>query len=545
MLASNRVLRLIYPLIIPYNQKRKISGFWREKKDIKFISKWVLRSMFGGFLGIAIGITAYSVGYPMSKCSEWFCERIPLIQRIVVAVHEYGFDERYSDIKEIRKMKDNDDNEERFAPYLSWKTNKHLEEVVKTKEIEKSDERNNSKKDECCKKKSSESFELLEKENSDRSSETSLETSVSKLPEQPVHSSMQALMDSIKEIEKAVHNSNAVDEFKKSLKILKQEAYSLNSFLEHIDNESNTTLNKKLTEQKDYFEDLLKIQEKTLQTQMENQETYWISALLHEYERLEILYRERLLEALKKQEEVNEKKLKNELIQQAIELQRRWMREMKARVEEQRGGRLGQLEHLYKHLKHLEILFSQTKNFSENIIHIQRLQIAFQALRRTIEDPQQKPFTKELNVLKDLCKNDEFIQLAVASIQPESHQQGIMSKTQLIHRFQHLAQEIHKVSLCPDNTGVLGYIFSRFLTFFMFQKTAFTDGNHVHHILARAETHLKKNNLDAATRELNQLTGVPRKLARDWLKYARQNLEVLQALYMIETYTLLQSILFV
>lgn len=483
--------------------------------------------MLGVFSGTAVGLTAYSVANPMDECSEWVCERIPLIRRIVVAVHEYGFDERYADARDWALDGQDGADGEGAAPYLSSKTDGRGE-AERPRENGTNGE---------------ESPQLPGGEAPDGPPRP-LETPALASPALPVHSSMQGLAECIQKIEEAARNPEATDELKRAVECLRQEAHSLDRFLQDIDSESSRVWSKKLAEQEGYFRDLLEVQEKALQTQMENQETHWISALLHEYERLEMLYRERLLEALKRQEEVNEKRLKNELIQQAIELQRRWMREMKARVEEQRGGRLGQLEHLYRHLKHLEMLLGQTRDFSENMVHVQRLQIASQALRRVIEDPQQKPFAKELNALKDLCKDDEFMQLAVASIQSESCEQGIMSKTQLIHRFRHLAQEIHKVSLCPDHTGVLGYVLSRFLTFFMFRKTAFTDGNHVHHILARAEAHLEKNNLDAATRELNQLTGIPRKLAKDWIKYARQNLEVLQALYMIETYTMLQSILF-
>jgi len=49
-------------------------------------------------------------------------------------------------------------------------------------------------------------------------------------------------------------------------------------------------------------------------------------------------------------------------------------------------------------------------------------------------------------------------------------------------------------------------------------------------ILARTEYFLSHNDLDSATRELNQLTGWQRKLAHDWLLAARCHLEVRQAL---------------
>jgi len=43
--------------------------------------------------------------------------------------------------------------------------------------------------------------------------------------------------------------------------------------------------------------------------------------------------------------------LKEEVVAQGIELQRRWIREIKVRVEQERGGRLAKLDELAANLK--------------------------------------------------------------------------------------------------------------------------------------------------------------------------------------------------
>ena len=54
--------------------------------------------------------------------------------------------------------------------------------------------------------------------------------------------------------------------------------------------------------------------------------------------------------------------------------------------------------------------------------------------------------------------------------------------------------------------------------------------NDVESILARVQYYLNENDLDTATRELNQLKGWPKKLAEDWIKAARNHLEIKQAM---------------
>ncbi|KAG5513489.1 hypothetical protein PMAC_000921 [Pneumocystis sp. 'macacae'] len=538
---------------IPINErKRNIKRIWKP-------IQWIVFSFLGAGVALVAGTICLEVYEDECWLSKKFYVWFPSIESLVLAIRDYGFYERYPGIKEAITQQTKEDHqsnsidiiEETFIrePFMSSKQKGILTPSVKESasrsetsfQEEHSTNKTSNKKSETSQSKpctdSTCSIVNIEEKSSsenvllkDSSTSPSVSTSLVSL-NQETHPSVRSLIESINAIITAVLALSSTNILKEPLDALKADITALNTVLYQTDIQAKTIIDQKLSEQKVYFEDILKAQETAFKTQLANKETYWMTVLKQEYERLAKTYHERLLGELEKLKELNEKKLKNELIQQAIELQRRWIREMKARVEEQRGRRLGQLEHLYKHVKQLESIFSQAKIFSEGTMYVQRLQIASQALRRIIEDPQQKSFTKELYVLKDLSEQDEFIQTVIHTIKRETHEQGIMSKAQLTDRFHHLANEIYKVSLCPDNTGVLG--------------TGRADSDHVHHILARTETYLEKNNLDAATRELNQLKGVPKKLASDWLKYARQNLEVIQALNMIETYTLLQSILFV
>src|SRR5579862_7132012 len=74
------------------------------------------------------------------------------------------------------------------------------------------------------------------------------------------------------------------------------------------------------------------------------------SAFEDEYMKLQRRYAEQMNEEIDKVKELYEKKLDNQLLEQAIALKRRWAREIQTQVETERGGRLGKLAGLEKSL---------------------------------------------------------------------------------------------------------------------------------------------------------------------------------------------------
>ena len=68
-------------------------------------------------------------------------------------------------------------------------------------------------------------------------------------------------------------------------------------------------------------------------------------------------------------------------------------------------------------------------------------------------------------------------------------------------------------------------------------------GDDVVSVLSRAQAYLLNRDLDSAVREINQLNGWPKILARDWLVAARKHLEVRQALQIVEAEASLKTLL--
>lgn len=246
------------------------------------------------------------------------------------------------------------------------------------------------------------------------------------------------------------------------------------------------------------------------------------------------------------------RRLREEVIAQGIELQRRWLRSIKAQVETERGGRLAKLDNLTTSFKQLEKITLDNSSQLDANVSLHTLWSALRAVQ-TKADRGGVAFDDELRVLKTAAAAQ-----AGASADPEARSviesmidsiessgaasQGIKSFPSLAAWFTStLAPKIQSVSLVPaeHEAGVLSHIASAGLSKLLFRRQAgWVEGDDVSAILARAEYLLSEKDLDGAARQVNQLKGWAGKLAGDWLREARKRLEVEQALGVSFSYLL-------
>lgn len=227
--------------------------------------------------------------------------------------------------------------------------------------------------------------------------------------------------------------------------------------------------------------------------------------------------------------------MKEEVIAQGIEMQRRWIREIKVRVEQERGGRLAKLDELAAGLKRLERLALDNSTYLDENLRVHALWSALRALSHAVESPVRKPFREELRVLRHFAgaRDDPAAAAALdvleASDVPDV---GVEPLADLSSWFSTaVAPRVESVALVPDqNAGLLAHLASHLFSSFRFRRQGLVQGGDVLSVLARAEYYLNEMDLDSAARELNQLKGTPKALLEDWLAAARRRLEVLQAL---------------
>jgi mitofilin len=281
-----------------------------------------------------------------------------------------------------------------------------------------------------------------------------------------------------------------------------------------------------------------------LDHQMQAQETHWKEEYESERERLAQSYRERLQAEIDTANKVYEQKLKNELLEQSISLQRSFASSIRDQVEQERDGRLGKLNQLSSSVSELEKLTAEWNTVVDANLKTQHLVVAVEAVKSALESQVvPKPFITELAALKEVAAEDPVVNAAIASINPAAYQRGIPNSAQLIDRFRRVAQEVRKAALLPEDAGVASHIASLAMSKVLFKKSGLAVGQDVEAVLARTEALLEEGDLDAAAREMNGLQGWAKVLSKDWLGECRRVLEVKQALDVIATEARLQSLL--
>ena len=250
-----------------------------------------------------------------------------------------------------------------------------------------------------------------------------------------------------------------------------------------------------------------------------------------EREKLARSYQEKINTEIDRANQVAEQRLRNELVEQAIELNRKFLNDVRELVEKERDGRLSKLTELTKNVSELEKLTSDWNGVIDMNLKTQQLQVAVDAVRTALERPDMpKPFVRELVAVKELASEDPVVASAIASINPTAYQRGIPSSAQIVDRFRRVASEVRKASLLPEDAGIASHAASFALSKVMFKKQGIAAGDDVESILTRTETLLQEGNFDEAAREMNSLQGWAKMLSKDWLADVRRVLEVRQAL---------------
>lgn len=321
---------------------------------------------------------------------------------------------------------------------------------------------------------------------------------------------------------------------------------NLGKRLEDVKVEERKRLEAQLEEKTKEYSAQLHKAERELATRLETQEDDWRSTFEKEQKELVAAYREKLDGELAVQKELIEQRLKEEVVAQGVELQRRWLSEVKQRVEEERNGRLGKLESLQDNFEKLEKTTLENSSWLEANREVNRLWTAVRAAwQASVDGLDGTSFEKEFTALHNVARKttaiasdgnpESTVDTVLATIPESVKTSGVETFPTLSSWFtDRLVPKIRKASLLPPSGGFMSYVSSSLLSGLLFQKVGFVQGEDVISTLSRAEWYLTHRDLESAAREVNQLTGWPKILARDWLEAARRHLEVRQALQVVE-----------
>ncbi|KAF4504334.1 hypothetical protein G6O67_008496 [Ophiocordyceps sinensis] len=274
------------------------------------------------------------------------------------------------------------------------------------------------------------------------------------------------------------------------------------------------------------------------------QDVEWRREFEKEMKTVRESYDERVKLLMEREKKLNEEKLDNQLLEQALALKKEFVQDVKKQVEQERHGRLGKVGELSSAVSDLEKLMAGWNDVVDSNLKTQQLHMAVEAVRASLQDTQHpRPFIRELVALKEIAADDAVVDAAIASVNPAAYQRGIATPSQLMDRFRRVAGEVRKASLLPDDAGVASHASSWVLSHVLFKKQGLAAGSDVESVLTRTQTYLEEGDLDAAAREMNGLQGWAKTLSKDWLSEVRKVLEVQQALDVIATEARLQSLL--
>lgn len=354
--------------------------------------------------------------------------------------------------------------------------------------------------------------------------------------------SIERLQFAINGVIKAANEYGSSPFFKAALDNAKDEVLALNSQIAQVQAQEQLKAETKLNAQAQEYGRMQQQQIAEINSQIADYERDMTIQIERERQRLNQAYSERLAEEVKRIESISEQRLQNELLEQAIALQKKLNREVKSRVEEERSGRLGKLEGLQKSIAELKQLNVDSSSFIEERTKLQDLEVALNALKNVLHEPTPRPFIKELAAVKEIGGSDELLRATIESIDRTSYEAGVPTLGQLADRFRSVAEEVRKTSLLPEGAGVAGHATSWLLSKVMFRKRGMVPGSDVEAVLARTEAHLEANDLDSATREMNSLTGWAHIISADWLRMARRYLELQQSVDLLENSIILQAL---
>jgi mitofilin len=342
---------------------------------------------------------------------------------------------------------------------------------------------------------------------------------------------VQDLVKIINDIITVVNADNSNSKFSTTIDKAKKEIAKVGNKINSLKAQAEKDAEAQIAKNHEEFDRAAKELLKRIEGEMHLQEAQWKEEYEKERKKLQANYEQKLKSEVERANEVNEQRLHNQLLEQAVEMKRKFIADVKDSVEEERNSRLGKLTDLSNTVTELEKLTSDWNSVVDANLKTQHLHVAVEAVRANLEESQvPRSFTKELAALKEIASDDPVVNAAIASINPVAYQRGIPSSAQLIDRFRRVAGEVRKASLLPEEAGVASHASSWVLSKLLFKKKGLPTGNDVESILTRTEVLLEEGDLDGAAREMNGLSGWAKTLSRDWLGEVRKVLEVQQAL---------------
>jgi len=140
------------------------------------------------------------------------------------------------------------------------------------------------------------------------------------------------------------------------------------------------------------------------------------------------------------------------------------------------------------------------------------------------------PFKAELDIIVNLLPDDA----ALRALAPDARK-GLPTTGDLMARFGKTAADALTAERKGQQTDSVSKLWTGFSGLVTWRSTSGQSGSATERRLARAETHLRSGDLEAAVRELNGITGAASKQLQPWLRDAQARLKIETVLARLNT----------
>lgn len=347
------------------------------------------------------------------------------------------------------------------------------------------------------------------------------------LPLIPVPSNADDIVkNSINAMNEFIGSVNSSKYSEEHIEKISKEITGLAQSISEIKNSFKEELSKKVHEEAAKVGSVVNDKTTELRSAVAAQEEKWIREFQEEQKRLAASYNERLKNEIEAANKVIFTHANNQLLAVHAEREKQFAAEILERVENERDGRLANLEELAKSLADIEELTVKADRAILEADNVAQLHIAIGRLKTILESEKPVALGPYIEAVRELSGSDPLLKATLDSIPKDVYEQGVLTPAQLAARFHLLEPEIRKASLLPPNAGVAGHIGSMIFSKLLWSKSGNSTGDDVESILSRADTALSEGRVVDAVGEVNTLKGWPKRLAHDWLIEGRKRSEM-------------------
>lgn len=312
------------------------------------------------------------------------------------------------------------------------------------------------------------------------------------------------------------------------IKNINENIHALTSKLSKLSNSLEEELEKKLkTTQTELFSEYTKKELSLTQNLLDQ--------FAQEKSKLEKKYTARVTEEVEAAKKAITQAAVNATTMVRVEQTKKFESMVKQKIDDERDGRLRNLDALNSRLEDLE---KYAQALEEQAVAANNRSIIQQSIAKlkslifaSDSNTPAKFLTPYVSRINDVTakSNDELFSLALNELKPllaHESNQSILSVPQLLTAWEQLTPELRSASLLPPNAGLLGHVASVIFSKFLFPvKGNKPDGKDIESVIARVNLSLVRGQLDVAVEEVASLKGWSRRLADDWVKEARVRLE--------------------